>query len=145
MESKSLLAIDCNRQFVLEPTNCISQQQKDLIDKLLLEKIPLWQKQELLGFGNIGYQMTLTKNIIRFQKRLILFLKKVKLLSNVMKCGLCVKITNNGFGLLLILKLSFMVGAYIGSRDIEGAKGLWDSLPPVYRQCAVSYTHKSPR
>ena len=33
-----------------------------------------------------------------------------------------------------------MVGAYIGSRDIEGAKGLWDSLPPVYRQCAVSYT-----
>jgi len=32
---------DCHRQFVLEPTNCISQQQKDLIDKLLLEKIPL--------------------------------------------------------------------------------------------------------
>jgi len=25
---------DCHRQFVLEPTNCISQQQKDLIDKL---------------------------------------------------------------------------------------------------------------
>jgi hypothetical protein len=42
-----------------------------------------------------------------------------------------------------------MVGIYIGSRDIKGAKGLWDSLPPVYRQtssrscarsCAVSYT-----
>jgi len=33
-----------------------------------------------------------------------------------------------------------IVGAYIGSRDIKGAKGLWDSLPPVYRQCAVSYT-----
>jgi len=35
---------------------------------------------------------------------------------------------------------TFFHGAYIGSRDIEGAKGLWDSLPPVYRQCAVSYT-----
>jgi hypothetical protein len=30
---------DCNRQFVLEPENCISPE--DLIDKLLLEKIPL--------------------------------------------------------------------------------------------------------
>ena len=29
-----------------------------------------------------------------------------------------------------------VVGAYIGSRDKKGAKGLWDSLPPVYRQCA---------
>ncbi len=33
-----------------------------------------------------------------------------------------------------------IVGAYIGSRDEEGAKGLWKSLPPIYRQCAVSYT-----
>ena len=33
-----------------------------------------------------------------------------------------------------------VVGAFIGSRDKKGAQGLWDSLPPVYRQCAVSYT-----
>ena len=32
---------DCNRQFILEPTNCISEEKKTLIDKLLLEKIPL--------------------------------------------------------------------------------------------------------
>jgi len=31
---------DCNRQFVLEPENCIFPEKKDLIDKLLLEKIP---------------------------------------------------------------------------------------------------------
>jgi len=29
---------------------------------------------------------------------------------------------------------------YVGNRDITGAKELWDSLPPVYRQCAVSFT-----
>ncbi len=29
---------------------------------------------------------------------------------------------------------------FIGSRDSQGAEGLWDSLPSVYRQCAVSYT-----
>src|SRR4028118_73886 len=33
-----------------------------------------------------------------------------------------------------------MAGVYIGKRDQAGAQGLWDSLPPVYRQCAVSYT-----
>jgi len=33
-----------------------------------------------------------------------------------------------------------IVGAYIGDRSELGAKGLWDSLPPVDRQCAVTYT-----
>lgn len=33
-----------------------------------------------------------------------------------------------------------IVGVYIGSRDEAAAKELWDSLPPVYRQCAISYT-----
>ena len=33
-----------------------------------------------------------------------------------------------------------IVGVYIGKRDETGAIGLWDSLPSVYRQCAVSYT-----
>jgi insertion element IS1 protein InsB len=29
---------------------------------------------------------------------------------------------------------------FVGSRDQEAARGLWQSLPPVYRQCAVCYT-----
>ena len=33
-----------------------------------------------------------------------------------------------------------IVGVYIGDRSEQGAKGLWNSLPPVYRQCAVCYT-----
>ena len=33
-----------------------------------------------------------------------------------------------------------IVGVYLGERDKARAQGLWDSLPPVYRQCAVSYT-----
>ena len=33
-----------------------------------------------------------------------------------------------------------IVGAYLGKRDTSGAQGLWDSLPPVYRQCAMTYT-----
>ena len=32
------------------------------------------------------------------------------------------------------------VGVHIGNRDERAAKKLWDSLPPVYRQCAVPFT-----
>jgi len=33
-----------------------------------------------------------------------------------------------------------IIGVYIGDRSEEGTKQLWNSLPPVYRQCAVCYT-----
>jgi len=33
-----------------------------------------------------------------------------------------------------------IVGFYLGTRERSGALGLWKSLPPVYRQCAVCYT-----
>ena len=33
-----------------------------------------------------------------------------------------------------------IVGVYIGKRDESGARGLWDSIPAIYRLCAVSYT-----
>ena len=33
-----------------------------------------------------------------------------------------------------------IVGLQVGDRSTLSAQGLWDSLPPVYRQCAVIYT-----
>jgi IS1 family transposase len=33
-----------------------------------------------------------------------------------------------------------IIGVFVGSRGKSGAKGLWRSLPVVYRQCAVLYT-----
>lgn len=33
-----------------------------------------------------------------------------------------------------------IVGVDIGDRDEQAARKLWDSLPPIYRQCAVAYT-----
>ena len=33
-----------------------------------------------------------------------------------------------------------IVGVHIGDRDEKAARQLWDSLPPIYRQCAVAYT-----
>lgn len=33
-----------------------------------------------------------------------------------------------------------MVGVFVGDRSRQSAKQLWQSLPAVYRQCAVCYT-----
>lgn len=42
--------------------------------------------------------------------------------------------------LALDVETKKIVGVYIGSRSRAGAEGLWQSLPPLYRQCAVCYT-----
>ena len=42
--------------------------------------------------------------------------------------------------LAIDLNTKEIVGVFIGDRSKKGAKGLWDSLPPVYRQCAICYT-----
>jgi len=33
-----------------------------------------------------------------------------------------------------------IIGAYVGDRSAQSAQRLWESLPKVYRQCAVIYT-----
>ena len=33
-----------------------------------------------------------------------------------------------------------IVGVYVGDRHRKGARQLWQSLPPTYRQCAVCYS-----
>ena len=43
-------------------------------------------------------------------------------------------------GLALDRDTREIVGVYVGSRNVKGAKALWDSLPSVYRQCAAGYT-----
>jgi IS1 family transposase len=42
--------------------------------------------------------------------------------------------------LALDKKTREIVGVYLCNRSEDGARGLWNSLPPVYRQCAVCYT-----
>jgi IS1 family transposase len=38
-----------------------------------------------------------------------------------------------------------IVGVHIGDRSAVSAFALWNSMPPVYRQCAVIYTDHSLR
>ena len=53
-------------------------------------------------------------------------------------------VTNKGnkqwIWLALDAKTREIVGVHVGDRSREGARQLWQSLPPVYRQCAVYYS-----
>lgn len=42
--------------------------------------------------------------------------------------------------LALDVKTGEIVGVHVGDRSGDGAQGLWQSLPGVYRQCAVCYS-----
>jgi len=42
--------------------------------------------------------------------------------------------------LALDIETKEIVGVYVGERSCKGAEGLWQSLPPIYRQCAMCYT-----
>jgi hypothetical protein len=39
--------------------------------------------------------------------------------------------------LALDLETKEIVGVYVGERSQQGAEGLWQSLPALYRQCAA--------
>lgn len=57
--NQNFLCKDCNRQFVLNPKNkVIGEETKDLIDKLLLEKLPLAGIARILVYPKDGYRPT---------------------------------------------------------------------------------------
>ena len=73
-----------------------------------------------------------------------------------MRCGrlLAIRRTSTGWALALDIETQEIVGIHVGDRSRDGAKGLWQSLPALYRkvswteasaqgawrQCAVTYT-----
>ena len=116
----------CGRQFVDKPENkVISQATKDLIDKLLLERISLAGIARVTGLSELWLQK-----------------KKGKLTLQCDEAWSFVgdKANQQWIWLALDVTTREIVGVYIGSRSEEGTRGLWDSLPAVYRQSAVCYT-----
>ena len=59
-----------------------------------------------------------------------------------MNCGpsSVTKATSSGCGSKKDVQTREIVGVHIGDRSAETAQALWQSLPPVYRQCAVIYS-----
>ncbi|HIK12876.1 MAG TPA: IS1 family transposase [Oscillatoriaceae cyanobacterium M33_DOE_052] len=134
----------CGRQFVKNPRHQpISDATKSLIDKLLLEKISLAGIARVTGVSlrwlqyYINQKLAAVPRVVKVKSK-----KKGKLTIQCDEMWSFVGKKSNKQWIWLAIDVltKEIVGVYIGSRDENGAKSLWDSLPPVYRQCAISYT-----
>jgi len=134
----------CDRQFVLDPAKFpIPDETKRLIDRLLLERISLAGIARVTGVSERWLQYYVNDKYEKVPRQVMV--KKKSKGRLVIECdelwSFIRKHDNKQWVWLAIDRdTSEIVGVFIGSRDREGAKGLWESLPPVYRQCAVSYT-----
>ena len=134
----------CGRQFVENPTQRrISQETKTLIDKLLLEKISLAGIVRATGVSKRWLQTYVNKKYKEVPKEVVVRDKpKGSLTVQCDEIWSFVGQKKNKQWLWLALDgdTKEIVGLFVGARDQTGAQGLWQSLPPVYRQCAVIYT-----
>jgi insertion element IS1 protein InsB len=134
----------CKRQFVENPqSNAIPQETIDLIDKLLLEKIPLAGIARVTGVSESWLQNYANKKYKSVPKKVEITEKpkgKLTIQCDEMWSFVFSKQGKQWIWLAIDVNTGEIVGVFIGSRDKKGARGLWNSLPAVYRQCAVSYT-----
>jgi len=134
----------CGRQFVLNPQkHPISVETKALIDRLLLERISLAgivrttkvSERWLQNYVNEKYKNVPRRVIISRKTKGRLTIECDELWSFVGKKG-----NKQWVWTAHERDTREIVGVFVGDRSRESAKKLWDSLPGVYRQCAVSYT-----
>jgi insertion element IS1 protein InsB len=135
---------DCGRQFVENPQ--WKRREKDstvLIDRLLLEKIPLagiarvlkLSESWLQGYVNQCYKGVPRQVQVTPKPKGALKVQMDELWSFVDDKG-----NKQWVWLALDVTTREIVGCHIGDRSKDSALGLWQSLPGVYRQCAVVYT-----
>ena len=134
----------CGRQFVQDPQNKrIAQQTKDLIDKLMLEKIPLAGIARVCNVSESWLQEYVNRKYEAVPRQVEVSSKEKGPLT--IQCDeMWSFVSNKGnkqwIWLALDVKTRELVGVHVGDRSEQGARKLWDSLPAVYRQCAVAYS-----
>ena len=134
----------CGRQFVEHPKKQpISQETKALIDRLLLERLSLAGIARVTGVSERWLQAYVNEKYARMPHQVEV--KKKSPGRLMIECdelwSFVGKRDNKQWVWLAIDRDSReIVGLHVGDRSRAGAQALWDSLPAVYRQCAVSYT-----
>jgi insertion element IS1 protein InsB len=135
---------DCGRQFVENPQ--WKRREKDstvMIDRLLLEKIPLagiarglkLSESWLQGYVNQCYEVVPRQVQVTPKPKGGLRVQMDELWSFVDDKG-----NKQWVWLALDVETREIVGCHIGDRSKDSALALWQSMPAVYRQCAMIYT-----
>lgn len=135
---------DCGRQFVEDPQwKPIDPDRKAMIDCLLLEKIPLAGIARVMNLSEDWLQRYVNRCYARVQQRGQVQ-PKAKGHLEVQMDELWSFVNNKGNKQWVWLALDVVtreiVGCYIGDRSAEAAMRLWQSMPAVYRQCAIVYS-----
>lgn len=135
---------NCGRQFIENPPKVIiGDDITALINRLLLEKISLAgiarsalvSRTWLQGYVNRKYAQMICKMKVSEKGKGKLILECDEMWSFVGR-----KKNQLWLWLAIDRKTREIVGFFLGDRSRKSAKNLWDSLPSVYRQCAVMYT-----
>jgi insertion element IS1 protein InsB len=132
---------DCGRQFVENPQ--WKRREADstvMIDRLLLEKLPLagiarvlqWSESWLQGYVNQCYKVVPRQVQVTPKPKGALRVQMDELWSFVDDKG-----NKQWVWLALDVTTRELVGCHIGDRSKDSALALWQSMPAVYRQCAV--------
>jgi IS1 family transposase/transposase-like protein len=134
----------CGRQFVINPTQqTVTAETKQLIDKLLLERISLRGIERVTGVSWSWLQNYVNNKFSEVPRQVSISEKaRGKLIIECDELWSFVSSKNNKVYVWLAIdrKTREIVGCYMGDRSRQSAKKLWESLPRVYRQCAVAYT-----
>ena len=137
---------DCSRQFVENPENknqAIPQETIKLIDKLLLERLALAGIIRVTGVSAKWLQNYVNKKYADIPREVSVTKKskgKLTIECDEMWSFVQKKTNKKWIWFAIDVDTKEIVGVYVGKRDSDAAKKLWESLPPVYRQCAVAYT-----
>lgn len=135
---------DCGRQFVENPQWKRRQPESTvMIDRLLLEKIPLAGIARVLKLSASWLQQYVNRCYEGVPRQVQVMPKH--------KGGLAVQMdelwsfvddkgNKQWVWLALDVVTREIVGCHIGDRSKDSALRLWQSMPAVYRQCAMLYT-----
>jgi IS1 family transposase len=135
---------DCGRQFVENPQWKRREPGSNaMIDRLLLEKIPLAGIARVLKLSESWLQSYVNQRYDTVPRQ-VQVLPKRKGALTVQMDELWSFVDDKGNKQWVWLALNGttreLVGCHIGDRSADSALKLWQSLPAVYRQCAMVYT-----
>ena len=135
---------DCGRQFVHNSTKkVISDETWQQVDRLLLERISLAGIARVVDISEQWLQHYVNNKYDTIEQKVRGIIKKKGSLTiqcDEMWSFVGDKKRKQWIWLAIDTKTKQIIGAYIGNRSKKSAKKLWESLPSLYRKCAVAYT-----
>ena len=134
----------CGRQFVINPTNSpVSEETKQLIDQLLLERISLRGIARVTQVSWSWLQDYVNQKLVRTPHQVKVSVKSLgKLVIECDEMWSFVDCKKNEVYIWLAIDRNSrkIVGCFVGDRTRKSARKLWASLPKIYQQCAFAYT-----